>query len=109
MRKTIDLPPPNALLEALPVAIFSTDTQGRLSFYNRACVAFWGYEPPLGKFWCGSWTLYHLDGSPMAIEDSPMAQTLRTGVAVRGVEAIAERPDETCAPLRPRTWRRPGC
>jgi PAS domain S-box-containing protein len=82
-----------ALLQALPVAIYTTDAEGRITFYNEAAADLWGYRPEPGANWCGSWRLYHLDGRPMAHEECPMAVTLREGRPVRGVEAIAERPD----------------
>ena len=82
------------VLGALAVPIYTTDAEGRITFYNEAAARFWGREPVLNKEkWCGSFKLFHLDGSPMALQDCPMGQTLRTGKPVRGVEAVMERPD----------------
>jgi len=81
------------LLEALPVAIYTTDAEGRITFYNSAAAQLWGREPEPGSRWCGSWRLFWPDGRPMAHEDCPMAVTLREGEAVRGRNAILERPD----------------
>src|SRR5246500_1795653 len=84
------------LLEALPVAVYTTDAAGRITFYNRAAAQFWGHNPELGTSqWCGSWKLYWPDGRPLPHDECPMAMTLKTGEPVRGVEAIAERPDGT--------------
>ena len=33
------------LLEALPVAVYTTDAEGRITFYNQAAADFWGYRP----------------------------------------------------------------
>src|SRR5262249_38610284 len=52
------------LLEALPMAIYTTDAQGKIVFYNKAAAEFWGHRPPPGSLWCGAWKLYHLDGTP---------------------------------------------
>jgi PAS domain S-box-containing protein len=50
--------------------------------------------PELGTDkWCVSWKLYHPDGTPMPHDQCPMAVALKEGRAVRGAEAIAERPD----------------
>src|SRR5258708_40371355 len=47
------------LLEALPVAVYTTDAEGRITFYNRAAAELWGHHPELGSSqWCGSWRLY---------------------------------------------------
>jgi PAS domain S-box-containing protein len=84
------------LLEALPVAVYMTDAEGRITFFNQAAADLWGHRPELGSDqWCGSWRLYWPDGRPMAHDQCPMALTLKEGRPVRGVEAIAERPDGT--------------
>jgi PAS domain S-box-containing protein len=84
------------LLEALPAAIYTTDAQGRLTFYNPAAVEFAGREPELGSDrWCVSWRLYRPDGTPMRHDECPMAIALKEDRPVRGVEAIIERPDGT--------------
>ena len=84
------------LLEALPVAVYTTDAEGRITYYNKAAVELWGTSPKIGSDrWCGSWRLYWLDGRPMAHHECPMAVTLREGRPIRGVEAIAKRPDGT--------------
>jgi len=85
-----------ALLDALPVAIYTTDADGRITYYNDAAAELWGHRPELGSAqWCGSWRLYWSDGRPMRHDECPMAQTLKEGRPVLGVEAIAERPDGT--------------
>lgn len=84
-----------AIIDALPAAVYLTDAQGKIKHFNPACTAFFsGRTPTLGSdHWCVSWKLYHADGRPMRHDECPMAVSLRTGRALRGVEAIAERPD----------------
>jgi len=82
------------IVEHLPTALYTTDAAGRIDFYNNAAVELWGRRPVIGaEWWCGSLRLYWPDGSPMPHGECPMATTLKTGKAVRGIEAIAERPD----------------
>lgn len=84
------------LLDALPAAVYTTDAAGRLTFYNQAAIAFSGRKPELGSDqWCISWRLYWPDGRPMRHDECPMAVALKTGQPIRGVEAIAERPNGT--------------
>jgi PAS domain S-box-containing protein len=84
------------LLEALPVAVYTTDAEGRITFYNRAAADLWGHHPKLGSSqWCGSWRLYWPDGRPLPHDECPMAMALKEGREIRGLEAIAERPDGT--------------
>ena len=84
------------LLDALPAAIYTTDAEGKITYYNQAAADLWGHRPELGSSqWCGSWRLFWPDGRPLPHDQCPMAITLKEGRAVRGVEAIAERPDGT--------------
>jgi PAS domain S-box-containing protein len=90
------------ILDALPVAVYATDPEGCVSYYNQAAADFWGYRPPLGEtYWCGSFKLYWADGTPLPHDECPMAVALKTGRPVRGMEAIAERPDGTRVPFIP--------
>lgn len=91
-----------ALIDALPAAVYTTDAEGRLTYYNEAAVALWGTRPELGNDeFCGSWKLYWPDGSPMAHSQCPMALALKAQRPIRGHRAIAERPDGTRVPFAP--------
>ena len=82
------------VVEALPAAVYVTDAEGRITYYNKAAVDLWGYRPPLGDSrWCGSWRLYRVDGTPMAHDECPMAMAIKENRAITGIETIAERPD----------------
>jgi PAS domain S-box-containing protein len=90
------------VLQALPVAVYTTDAGGRITFYNEAAALLWGHRPTLGDDqWCGSWKLYRPDGSPLPHDQCPMAVALKEGRAVRDIEAIAERPDGSRVPFLP--------
>lgn len=90
---TVIEPRSRPMLDALDVAVYTTDPEGRLTFYNDAAARFWGRSPELGELWCGSYKLFYPDGTPMAHAECPMAIALLEGRELRGVEAIAERPD----------------
>jgi PAS domain S-box-containing protein len=83
-------------IEALPAAVYMTDAEGHITFYNEAAATLWGCRPELGdsKF-CGSWKLYSPDGTPLPHDECPMAMALRQQRPIRGKEAVAERPDGT--------------
>ena len=88
------------LIEALGVAVYTTDEAGRLTFYNDAAVSLWGWRPPLADTrWCGSWRLYRPDGTPLPHEQCPMAKTVRENQPFSGGEVVAERPDGTRVPF----------
>jgi PAS domain S-box-containing protein len=83
-----------ALIEALPAAVYMTDAAGLITYYNEAAAKLWGCRPELGKSeFCGSWRLYWPDGTPLPHDECPMALALKQQRPIRGVEAIAERPD----------------
>ena len=88
------------LLQTLPAATYATDAAGRITFHNEAAVELWGHRPELDRAeWCGSFRMYWPDGSPMPHDECPMAVALREGRAIRGAEAIAERPDGVRVPF----------
>jgi PAS domain S-box-containing protein len=88
-------------LEAIGVAVYTTDADGRITFFNEAAAELWGRRPELGEEWCGSLRLFWPDGSPLAHGDCPMAITLKEGRPVRGFTAIAERPDGSRVEFQP--------
>ena len=92
--------PPRDLLDALPIAVYLTDSAGRITFYNQAAADLWGHRPEIGKAeWCGSWRLYWPDGRPLPHDQCPMAVALKERRAIRGAEAVAERPDGVRVPF----------
>jgi PAS domain S-box-containing protein len=83
-----------AILEQLTVPIYVTDTDGVVIAFNRACIDFAGRTPIPGEDkWCVTWRLYDEKGSPLAHDCCPMAVAIQQRRPVRGVVAVAERPD----------------
>lgn len=81
-------------LMAIPVAVYGTDAEGRITFFNEAAAVLWGRRPIVGtERWCGCWKLFHGDGRPMQRDDCPMARALKEDQIVAGEEMIAQRPD----------------
>jgi PAS domain S-box-containing protein len=84
------------LLNILPVAVYTCDKNGYITYYNQYAADIWGREPVIGKdLWCGSFKIFNADGNPLPLEECPMAITLKTGKAVEKQEIIIERPDGT--------------
>src|SRR5436190_8475580 len=75
-----------SVLDELPVPIYTTEADGSVTYWNRACVEFAGREPRLGHDrWCVTWNLYTTAGDPLRHEDCPMAQALKQQRAIRDV------------------------
>jgi len=101
-------PPPSAderqrrfqsLLNALPAALYTTDSRGRVNYYNDAAAALWGERPPLGGMeWCGSFKLLWPDGTPLPHDQSPMALAVGENRPFRAVEGATERRDGSRVP-----------
>ena len=84
------------LVRSLPTAAYMCDAAGRITIFNEAAVNLWGRAPELGnEYWCGSYRIYRPDGSPLPLDQCPMAVSLRESRSVRGEEIIIERPDGT--------------
>lgn len=99
------------LFRQIDAPLYTTDSEGWLTYYNEAASELWGFRPVLGKArWCGAWRLFETDGTVLPHDLSPMALSLREGRTVRGVQICLERPDGTRlgfmpypTPLRDRT------
>lgn len=90
------------LFREIDAAVYTTDPDGRLTYYNEAAAALWGRRPVLGlDRWCGSWRIYDTDGTPLPHDRCPMAVTLQEGHEVRGAQAVLERPDGTRVAFMP--------
>jgi PAS domain S-box-containing protein len=90
------------LMAAIPAAIYTTDADGKITYFNEAAVDLAGRTPTLGTDeWCVTWKLYHPDGTPLPHDECPMAVALKEGRAIRNAEAVAERPDGTRVPFIP--------
>jgi PAS domain S-box-containing protein len=82
------------VLDELAVPIYTTDSEGAVTYWNRACVDFAGRQPQLGQDrWCVTWKIYTTTGEFMPHEKCPMADAIHKREAVRGKVAIAMRPD----------------
>lgn len=82
------------LVQQLPAAIYTCTADGYIQQYNKAAADLWGREPEVGRdLWCGSFRIFHTDGSPMQLDECPMALTLKEGRPILGAEIIVERPD----------------
>jgi PAS domain S-box-containing protein len=91
-----------ALLEAVPAAIYTTDAQGVITYFNEHARQMAGTTPEIGRTqWCVSYRLYDADGKPLPLDECPMAVALRENRAVRNVEILVERPDGTMVPVLP--------
>lgn len=83
-----------AQYDAFPAPLYSTDADGTVTYFNEACVEFAGRVPEVGQDrYCVSWKLRTGDGTPLAHDECPMAVAIREARPVRGITAIAERPD----------------
>jgi PAS domain S-box-containing protein len=87
------------LVGILPVAIYSCDREGRITFYNEKAVELWGYAPKIGneheKF-SEAFTLFLSGGSPMPHARMLIEESIRNGTSYRGQEVVIERPDSSC-------------
>jgi PAS domain S-box-containing protein len=90
------------LIELLPAALYTTNKEGFVTFFNTAAKELWGREPIIDKDqWCGSWKIYNNDGSELPLDECPMAIALRESRPVYGQEIVVERPDGTRRNIMP--------
>ncbi|HEY2722529.1 MAG TPA: PAS domain S-box protein [Chitinophagaceae bacterium] len=84
------------LVRALPVAVYTCDKEGRITFFNEIAAELWGYRPDITddalKF-CACYKVWMMDGTYVPPDKTPMALALKTGKSFRNVEAFVERPN----------------
>jgi PAS domain S-box-containing protein len=84
------------LVELLPVAVYVCNADGVITQFNRHCVTIWGREPRCGDLrerFNVAHKIFLPDGTPLAHEDTPVAEVLRSGLPLRNKELVIERPD----------------
>ncbi len=87
-----------AVVQHLPVAVYTCDANGIITFYNRAAAELWGREPQAGvDKWSGACQAYSSNGDIMPKNYKFMAETMATGRIGSPVELIIERPDTSLA------------
>ena len=91
-------------LDAASLAVYVTDQDGVITYYNHACVDFAGRSASLGEDrWCVTWKLFSADGTAIPRAQSPTAVALREKRAFRGEENIAEVTNSWIFPRKART------
>lgn len=84
----------NKIIEQSPIAFYTCDNRGLITYYNSAAVLLWGRKPNLGKdFWCGAYEIHYPDGTPMSLEEHPAVKAIKTGGFTEKVEVRISRPD----------------
>ena len=84
----------NRTLDQVPEAIFTIGLDGKITYFNQACVDLAGRVPLIGRdAWCAMWKIYDENGVQVAPEESAVATSLYTATPMRGGELTGERPD----------------
>src|SRR5690606_4965490 len=81
------------LLDSLPIGVCCCGCDGRIRQINRRARELWGRSPETDERFDGAYRLFLPDGTPVAREEAPMAQVLRTARPVRNRPFNIERPD----------------
>ena len=82
--------------EDLPIAVYATDVEGRLTYCNAAATILAGGALELGTHaWWARWKMFLVDGSPLSHDRCPFLATLDGGEATSGIDCLLEQPDGT--------------
>jgi signal transduction histidine kinase len=86
------------LLQMIPLAAYTCDADGLITYFNDRAAAAWGREPKLNDpadHFCGSFKMLSTDCSPMPHDECWMALALRKNQGFNEREVVVERPDGT--------------
>ncbi|BCM21820.1 PAS domain S-box protein [Mesorhizobium sp. J8] len=90
------------ILDALPMAIYTTDAEGTITYYNRAAADLAGRKPEIGKDkYYATFKLFTPNGKELPHDEYPMAIALKENRPVYDRRAIAQRPDGSFFPFQP--------
>jgi len=84
------------LLDKLPVAAYTCDAHGIITYFNEQAVRLWGRRPSVGdprERYCGSWRMYLPDGTFVPHDQCWTAVGLRENREFDGEEVVIERED----------------
>jgi PAS domain S-box-containing protein len=84
------------LLDTLPVAAYTCDAEGLITYFNERTVEAWGRRPKLNasvERFCGSYRLYSSDGAQIPHGQCWMALAIKENKVYEGREIVIERPD----------------
>jgi len=83
-----------AALDEITAPLYVTDADGLVTYYNPACIAFAGRTPEVrADRWCVTWKLFTMDGQYLPHDECPMATAIKERREIRGLTAVAKRPD----------------
>ena len=89
-------------LDEIDTPLYVTDAEGLITYFNPACITFAGRTPSVRlDRWCVTWKLYTQEGLALPHEACPMATAIKEKRPVRGLWAVAERPDGTRVAFMP--------
>jgi PAS domain S-box-containing protein len=86
---------PAALWDALPIAIYVCNADGRVVGFNRRASELWGRSPSADEelLFGAAARVFTPEGTPVEIADHPMRRVLRFGEPLRDATFIMERAD----------------
>ena len=91
---TLDVESYEQLIRLSPIAMYLVDCDGYIRVVNDAAVKLWERMPKLGvDRWCGAARIYAPDGTPLPLEECPLAIALRERQSLENIEIIIETPD----------------
>lgn len=84
------------LASVFPIAVYTCDEDGIITYYNDQAARIWGRKPRLDhpeQRFCTSMEMFRLDGSLLPHDERPMVQALSTGESYRGREVMIKQPN----------------
>lgn len=91
-----------SIFNALPVAVYTCNNTGVITYYNNAAIHLWGRSPIIGKDrWCGGFKGYTEDGKELSADFCPYGAMLDKEIALPMDTFILERPNGTFVNVQP--------
>lgn len=83
-------------IENAPIAFYSCNLKGQITYFNRSATRLWGRSPSTDfNLWCGALNVYNLDGTPLPLEEHPAVKAIQQKKFHQSSEIAIERPDHS--------------
>lgn len=82
------------IIDNSPIAFYSCNLKGEITYFNRAAEKEWGRKPLLNKdLWCGAWQTCFPDGTPLPLHEHPAVKAISEGKFEQKTEVLIKRQD----------------
>ena len=84
----------NPIIKNSPIAFYSCNLKGEITYFNHSAEQVWGRKPILEEdTWCGAFKVFSTDGTPLPLKEHPAVKAISDNNFDHQTEILIQRPD----------------